>query len=87
MAIDKKKKREQIRDQLMEMVDSGTATPSEVIRLYRKLLGKTQPEFATFQGVSHEAVRQIENNRGNHTIGLIEKMLRGSGLTIRIGRA
>ena len=81
-----KKNREELRQRLLEEVDHGEARPSVIVKLYRKVLGKTQPEFAKMQGVSYEAVRQIENERSNPTLGLIQKMLRGSGLIIKIGR-
>lgn len=75
-----------LREELMADIDGGHVEVADAIRRFRKILGLTQSEFAKFQGVSFNLVKQVENNRGNPTLAMIEKLLRGSGLGLKIGR-
>ena len=82
-----KKTRQVLRESLFEKVDHGLVTPAEAVRSFRKILGLSQIEFAKKQGVALLALRQIETEIGNPTLSTLAKLLKGSGLEVKVGRS
>ena len=69
-----------------ENIEAGTLTLSDTVKLMRKLIGKTQPEFAKLVKVTLPLIRAIEQGRANPTAKTLNKMGAPFGLQIIFGR-
>ena len=78
--------REALRRQFYAAIDAGTLDLRDSIRMFRKMLGMTQREFAEYAGVAPRIVIDFEQGRGNPTLQTLQKLLKGSGLQLKIGR-
>ena len=84
---DKKKlMRQQHRIEFYKRVDEGSLTPREAVKLFRKVLGMNQIEFAQWANVPKKTLLDFEQGKGNPTMQTLEKMLKGSGLELKVGR-
>ena len=77
-----KSKRDEVRQALYEKLDSTGLDIATAVKTLRKILAKSQEDFAVMTGVSLATLRKIEQNRGNVTIGSLEKILRLFSLTL-----
>lgn len=75
-----------LRHDFYQAIDAGHLTLRTGIRKFRKLLGLNQHEFAAFVGISPRVLMEFEQGKGNPTIATIAKMLKGSGLELKLGR-
>lgn len=82
----KKVDRETRRREFYAAVDSGEMTLQQLLKLFRKMLGMNQREFAKFVEVSPRIIMAFEQGTGNPTIATVEKMFKGSGLQLTLGR-
>ncbi len=78
--------REALRRRFYEQVDSNQMTLAEAIRGFRKMLGKNQREFAKYVGIPPRTIMAVEQGKGNPTLKTVAKLLRGTGLEIKVGR-
>ena len=74
------------RKELFEAIDRGELTLAQTIKRMRKVLGKTQPEYARQAGVATEVLREIEQERGNPTLETLQKIAAPFGLTVNFRR-
>lgn len=81
-----RERREALRREFYERVAANGIPLADAIRGIRLMLGKTQREYAEYTGVPPRTVMAIEQGRGNPTLKTMEKLLRGTGLEIRVGR-
>jgi DNA-binding XRE family transcriptional regulator len=82
-----KTERNNIREEFYKKVDNGTVVPREAVRVLRKIMGLTQPQFAKKMGVSLFALRAIEQGNGNPTVETLEKLIEIGDLALVVGRA
>ena len=54
------------------------------IRQARTVLELTQADLAELSGISLRSLKEMEQGKGNSTIGLVDKVLDALGLEIRI---
>ncbi|MDB2447226.1 helix-turn-helix domain-containing protein [bacterium] len=67
-------KRQQIRKELYTKLEAEGLSISETIKKLRKILSKSQPEFAEYVGVSVSVLRKIEQKTGNVTLETLDKI-------------
>ena len=79
--------RESLRREFYKAIDDKAWDWRETIRRLRIFLGMNQKEFAKFAGVSPRIIMAIEQGGGNPTVGTLRKLLKGSGLDIRLDRS
>lgn len=80
------KNRQKLREEFYQIIDQGGMNPREAVRNFRIMIGKSQPEFAQFTGVSLKVLRDFEQGKGNPTLKTLEKLLTGSGLELKVDR-
>lgn len=77
----------QIRRELLAHIEANPGLPiTETLRLLRKGLRLTVPEYARLSGVSARALHDIESGQGNPSLKTIEKLLSPFGLQIGVIR-
>ena len=76
------------RKELYRAIEAGELSLSESVRRLRKLVGKTQPQFAELVGIAHRTLLDLEREKGNPTLDTLVKIGRPFGLVIgfRLGR-
>jgi len=79
--IDRDKDRED-RAQLYRDIATGALTLGQAVKRMRRLSRLTQPEFAGHRGISVDALRQIESDKGNPTVETLNKVIRIFGLRV-----
>ena len=78
--------REQMRREFYRAVDAGELSLIDTVRQFRFMLGMNQHEFAKFTGVTPRLVTAFEQGVGNPTLRTLAKLLKGSGLEVRVAR-
>jgi DNA-binding XRE family transcriptional regulator len=81
-----KRKREIRRREFYQALDSDSLSLKQAVRDFRKVLGMTQREFAKHVGVSPRIIMAFEQGTGNPTLATLAKILKGSGLELRLRR-
>jgi DNA-binding XRE family transcriptional regulator len=79
--------RNQLRREFYSNVDSGKWGLTETVRHFRIMLGMSQKDFAEHTGVTPRAIMEFEQGIRNPTVKTLEKLLKGSGLTLCIRRS
>lgn len=82
-----KEERAALRRELYARVDRGDVGLVEAIRTMRKIVGKTQVEYARLVGVSPRILKEIERGLGNPTLETLRKILRPFRLDVGVRRA
>ena len=82
-----KEERAELRRELFARVDRGEVGLVEAIRTMRKIVGKTQVEYARLVGVSPRILKEIERGMGNPTLETLRKILRPFRLDVGVRRA
>lgn len=76
-----------IRRELLAHIENHPGMPvTETIRMLRKGLRMTIPEYARLSGVSGRALHDIENGQGNPSLKTLEKLLGPFGLHVGVVR-
>ena len=70
-----KSKRNELRRNLYETMESSGQDIPTAVKTLRKILAKNQQDFSKFVGISLSALRRIEQDSGNVTLETIEKIL------------
>ena len=70
------------REAFYNAVTAGELTVGEAVAAMRKISRLTQTEFAKHRGISVQALRQIENGRGNPTVETLDKVASIFGLQV-----
>lgn len=70
-----KQKRNKLRHELYEALNSGGESLAAVVKSLRKMLGKDQASFAEYIGISLATLRKIEQESGNVTMASVHKIL------------
>ncbi len=78
--------REELRREFYAAVDSGSLDLRDTVRKFRFMLKMNQHQFAKFVGLSPRILIAFEQGHGNPTLTTLAKMLKGSGLELRITR-
>lgn len=68
-------KRQKLREELYKSLNSDGVSISQAVKQLRKIMGKSQPEFAEFVSISLSVLRKIEQDAGNVTMHTIKKVL------------
>lgn len=61
---------------------SGRLSLGKAVAAMRRISRLTQPEFAAHRGISVQALRQIEGDRGNPTVDTLDKVASIFGLKV-----
>jgi transcriptional regulator with XRE-family HTH domain len=64
------------RHEAYELLTNENIPLGHALKLLRKSIGKTQAEYATLCSVGLNALRDIEQGRGNPTLNTIGRLLR-----------
>lgn len=72
----------QLRDAFYGAVANGSMSVGEAVATMRRISKLTQPEFARHRGISVQALRQIEADKGNPTIDTLNKVASIFGLKV-----
>jgi len=70
-----KQKRNKVRHELYEAMETTGVSLPTVVKSLRKMLNKDQADFAEYIGISLATLRKIEQNRGNVTMASVRKIL------------
>jgi DNA-binding XRE family transcriptional regulator len=70
------------REDFYKAAISGHLSVAEAVAAMRKISRLTQEEFAAHRGISVQALRQIENGRGNPTVETLDKIASIFGLQV-----
>lgn len=68
------KTRQILREQLYSNLNTTGLPIATTVKQLRKVLAKSQPEFADFIGISVSVLRKIEQQTGNVTIETLDKI-------------
>jgi DNA-binding XRE family transcriptional regulator len=79
--IDRARDRD-LREQLYRQVATGEISLGRAVATMRKISHLTQPEFAQHRGISVEALRQLESDKGNPTVETLNKVASIFGLQV-----
>lgn len=71
------------RSAFYDAVAAGSLSLAQTVKAMRAQLGQGQVQYAKFVGVSPEAIRSIEQETGNPTQEVLEKI--GKPFRLRIG--
>jgi DNA-binding XRE family transcriptional regulator len=82
-----KEERAALRRELYARVDRGEVGLVEAIKTMRKIIAKTQVEYARLVGVSPRILKEIERGVGNPTLDTLRKILRPFRLDVGVCRA
>ncbi len=67
--------------QLLENLRAKTITEGALLATLRKeILGMNQDKYAAFVGVSRRTLSDIENDKGNQTLPVMDKVFKPFGL-------
>ncbi|SME94763.1 helix-turn-helix domain-containing protein [Pseudobacteriovorax antillogorgiicola] len=67
-------KRKQLRTDLYQRLEAGDRIPV-VLKDLRRILSKSQDEFAAFCGISVSVLRRIEQDKGGYSIESLNRIL------------
>lgn len=81
-----KEERAALRRELYARIDRGEVELVEAIRTMRKIVDKTQVEYAQLVGVSPRILKEIERGVGNPTLDTLRKILRPFRLDVGVRR-
>jgi predicted transcriptional regulator len=81
-----KEERAALRRELYARVDRGEVGLVEAVRTMRKIIAKTQVEYARLVGVSPRVLKELERGVGNPTLDTIRKILRPFRLDVGVRR-
>jgi DNA-binding XRE family transcriptional regulator len=70
-----KPKRQQLRQELYQKLDSRGVPISETVKSLRKILAKDQATFSEEVGVAISTLRKIEQENGNISLDIIYRIL------------
>lgn len=68
------KTRQSLREDLYANLNTSGLPISVTVKQLRKVLAKSQPEFAEFVGISVSALRKIEQEAGNVSLATLDKI-------------
>lgn len=74
------------RDAFYADIQRGALSVSAAVKRMRKLSKLTQAEFAAHRGIGLDALRQIEQGRGNPTVATLDKIASIFGLEVGFQR-
>lgn len=69
-----------MRDQFAADIDSGQLTLGQAVKRMRELSGLTQAEFAKHLGLGVLTLKNLENDKGNPTVGTLNRIGRIFGV-------
>ncbi len=81
-----KNKRQTLRQQLYQSLDTDGVSVPQAVRELRKILGLDQTEFAQLVGMSLSTLRKIEQNQGNVTLHTLNRILEKFSLELIVKR-
>ncbi len=84
--VDHKQRRAALRDELYARVDAGDLTLVEAVKRMRKIVGRSQAEYARLVGVSPRVLIEFERGVGNPTVKTLQKLLAPFGLELTVRR-
>jgi len=73
--------RKQYRDELYQKIDENNIDLVEALKLTRKIVGKSQHDYAHMVGLSKKIITDFERGKGNPTLESLKKMFKPVGLT------
>ena len=74
---------QELRQELFSRIDAGTISLGEATRLMRKTLGMNRREYAEkILRISHDALQDVETNKGNPTLKTLRTIAKPFGLEI-----
>lgn len=76
------KKQNEWRAQLNKGLLEGTLELPQTLKLLRKMLGKSQLEYADMVGVSKKIITDFELNRGNPTVATLNRLFAPIGFKV-----
>ncbi len=82
-----KEERATLRRELYARIDRGDIGLVEAIRTMRRIVGKSQVDYARLVGVSPRILKEIERGVGNPTMETLRKILRPFRLDVGVRRA
>lgn len=82
-----RERRAALRRELYERIDRGDMGLIEAVRSMRKIIAKSQVEYARLVGVSPRILKELERGVGNPTLETLRKILRPFRLDVGIRRA
>ena len=82
-----RERRTALRHELYERIDRNDIGLVEAIRMMRKVVGKSQTEYARLVGVSPRILKELERGVGNPTLETLRKILRPFRLDVTVQRA
>ena len=82
-----KEERAELRRELYARIDRGDVALVEAVKTMRKIIDKTQVEYAHLVGVSPRILKELERGVGNPTLETIRKILRPFRLDVGVRRA
>lgn len=74
--------RQELRNQLLAGIETGDLELSDALKLARKVVLKSQVEYAKLVGVSKKIIADIELDKGNPTLVTLNKLFAPVGLTV-----
>jgi len=81
-----KTKRQNLRQDLDQKLDTDGVKLAETVKGLRKILGLSQEEFASMIGQSLSTLRKIEQNTGNVTLLSVRRILERFSLELMVKR-
>ena len=81
-----KTKRQNLRQDLYQRLDTDGVHLAETVKGLRKILGLSQEEFASMIGQSLATLRKIEQNTGNVTLLSVRRILERFSLELVVKR-
>jgi len=82
-----REERAELRRDLYARIDRGDVGIVDAIKTMRKVIDKTQVEYAHLVGVSPRILKEVERGVGNPTLETIRKILRPFRLDVGVRRA
>jgi len=73
-------KRKQYRDLLYQKIDENNIDLVDALKLTRKIVGKSQQDYAHMVGLSKKIITDFERGKGNPTLDSLIKMFKPVGL-------
>lgn len=86
MLLRDKEKRNAMRRELFEKLESSGESISATVKKLRKMLMKDQTQFAEYVGISVFTLRKIEQNKGNVEIDSLKAILDKFSLELVVKR-
>jgi predicted transcriptional regulator len=82
----KNEARAALRRELYARVDRGDIGLVEAIKTMRKIVGKSQDDYARLVGVSPRILKELERGVGNPTLATLRKIMRPFRLDVGVRR-